>query len=126
LATDAKRKPTVAETERARRLQRDSIDVEKLLWRRLRDRQLEKAKFRRQEPILGFTADFVCHERRLIIELDGGQHGWRSEEDARRTKLLEHAGFTVLRFWNNEVIENIDGVLEAIRNSLMATAGVER
>ena len=126
MARGAQRKPTLAETQRARRLRRDSTDVEKLLWRRLRDRQLEKAKFRRQEPILGFTADFVCHEQRLIVELDDGQHASRSEKDARRTRLLEQAGFRVLRFWNNDVVENIDGVLEAIRGSLTPTAGIAR
>ncbi|HJT06922.1 MAG TPA: crossover junction endodeoxyribonuclease RuvC [Stellaceae bacterium] len=126
LAADAQRKPTPAETQRARRLRCDSTDVEKLLWRRLRDCQLEKAKFRRQEPILGFTADFVCHEQRLIVELDGGQHASRSEKDARRTKLLEQAGFRVLRFWNNDVIENLDGVLETIQQSLISSAGAAR
>jgi crossover junction endodeoxyribonuclease RuvC len=126
LAADAQRKPTLAEAERARRLRRDSTDVETLLWCRLRNRQLEKAKFRRQEPILGFTADFVCHEQRLIVELDGGQHTLRSDKDAQRTRLLEQAGFRVLRFWNNDVVENIDGVLEAIRSSLTTTVGDSR
>jgi crossover junction endodeoxyribonuclease RuvC len=100
--------------------------VEKLLWRRLRDRQLDDAKFHRQEPILGFTADFVCHERRLVVELDGGQHSWRSDQDAQRTRLLEQSGFRVLRFWNSDVIENIDGVLESIRLSLAEAAGAAR
>jgi len=113
----AKRKPTEEETGRARRLRRDATDVEALLWRRIRNRQLDEMKFRRQEPILGFTVDFVCHERRLVLELDGGQHDAQAERDARRTKALEQAGFRVLRFWNNEVIDNLDGVLDTIRAS---------
>jgi crossover junction endodeoxyribonuclease RuvC len=127
LSAEAKRKPSPAETARARRLRRDSTDAEKLLWRRLRDRQVDESKFRRREPILGFTADFVCHERLLVVELDGGQHACRSEADGRRTRLLEQAGFRVLRFWNDEVIENIDGVLETIRASLaVSEAGAAR
>ncbi len=123
---DPKRKSTVAETSRARRLRREATDVETLLWRRLRDRQLDDAKFRRQEPILGFAVDFVCHDKQLIIELDGGQHASRPVEDTRRTQMLEQAGFRVLRFWNTDVIENLDGVLEAIHMSLSATAGAAR
>jgi crossover junction endodeoxyribonuclease RuvC len=123
---ERKRKPSDAETSQARRLRRDATDVEALLWRRLRDRQLADAKFRRQEPILGFTADFVCHERQLIIELDGGQHASKTEDDARRTRMLEQAGFRVLRFWNNDVADNIDGVLEAIHQSLNPAAGAGR
>jgi len=114
-SVEAKRKPTVAETERARRLRRDSTDVELLLWRRLRDRQIDELKFRRQEPVLGFTVDFVCHEHNLVIELDGGQHAAAATRDERRTRMLEQAGFRVLRFWNGDVIENLDGVVEAIR-----------
>jgi crossover junction endodeoxyribonuclease RuvC len=112
---ESKRKPTPAETARARRLRGDSTDVEAKLWRRLRNRQLEEVKFRRQEPILGYTVDFVAHEQRLVIELDGGQHADRAENDARRTRNLEQAGFRVLRFWNSDVTGNLDGVLETIR-----------
>jgi crossover junction endodeoxyribonuclease RuvC len=126
LRVEAQRKPVAAETARARRSRRDSTDVEKLLWRKLRDRQLDDVKFRRQEPILGFTVDFVCHELRLVVELDGGQHSSRSEQNAQRTGVLEQAGFRVLRFWNNDVIENIDGVLEAIRSSAADAAGAAR
>jgi crossover junction endodeoxyribonuclease RuvC len=126
LRVEAQRKPSPTETARARRRRRDSTDVEKMLWRRLRDRQLDEVKFRRQEPILGFTADFVCHERRLVVELDGGQHPWRADQDAQRTRLLEQAGFRVLRFGNLDVIENIDGVLESIRLSLAQPAGAAR
>jgi crossover junction endodeoxyribonuclease RuvC len=115
---DAKRKATPFETGRARRLRRDATDAEKLLWSKLRNAQLEQAKFRRQEPVLGFTADFVCHERRLIVEIDGGQHAWQTDKDERRTRMLEQAGFRVMRFWNNDVIGNLEGVLAQLRESL--------
>jgi crossover junction endodeoxyribonuclease RuvC len=114
----AKRKPTETETLRAQRLRGDSTNVERLLWSKLRDRQLDEMKFRRQEPLLGFTVDFVCHERALIVELDGGQHGDALRYDERRTKLLEQAGFRVLRFWNNDVTDNLAGVLETIQRTL--------
>jgi crossover junction endodeoxyribonuclease RuvC len=99
-------------------LRQDATEVEKCLWHRLRAGQVEGVKFRRQEPILGFTVDFVCHAHRLIVELDGGQHAATTATDERRTKLLSQAGFRVLRFWNNDVIENIDGVLAAIGTAL--------
>jgi crossover junction endodeoxyribonuclease RuvC len=104
-------------------LRRDATEVEKRLWQRLRASQLDGAKFRRQEPILGFTVDFVCHERRLVVELDGGQHDSSSAADERRTGILNQAGFSVLRFWNSDVIENIDGVLEAIKSAAAASSG---
>nr|WP_308239820.1 DUF559 domain-containing protein [Azospirillum argentinense] len=106
-------------------MRRDSTDVEKLLWQRLRNAQMG-AKFRRQEPILGFTVDFVAHDHRLVIELDGGQHADRVEQDQRRTRMLEQAGFRVLRFWNNELNENLDGVLETIKASLDETTILRR
>ena len=120
LAAAAKRKPTPAETSQARRLRRDNTNVERVLWRHLRNRQLEGVKFRRQEPILQFTVDFVAHERKLVVELDGGQRDARSEQDARRTALLEQSGFRVLRFWNNEVSGNLEGVIETILVALRA------
>ena len=114
----AKRKPTKTETARAQRLRGDLTDVERLLWSRLRNRQLDEMKFRRQEPLLGFTVDFVCHERALVVELDGGQHSEQIDSDQRRTRILEQAGFRVLRFWNNDVTGNLDGVLETIQRTL--------
>jgi crossover junction endodeoxyribonuclease RuvC len=117
LRAEAKRLPTPTETARARRLRRDATDCEQLLWRKLRAAQLDAVKFRRQEPILGFTVDFVAHSHRLIIELDGGQHA-DAAADERRARILEQAGFRVLRFWNSEVIENVDGVVERIQAAL--------
>jgi very-short-patch-repair endonuclease len=99
-------------TTRARALRRDATDAEKRLWARLRNRQIEGAKFKRQEPIAGYVADFACAEAMLIVELDGGQH--TAERDARRTASLQAAGWHVLRFWNDEVQANMEGVLATI------------
>jgi len=83
------------------------------MWRHLRGKRLEGFKFRRQEPIGNYVADFVCYEKRIIVEVDGGQHC--SEKDSERDKWFEGQGFKVLRFWNNEVLKNIQGVWEVIR-----------
>jgi len=98
----------------ARRLRRDQTDAERALWFRLRDRRLNGLKFRRQMPIKSYVVDFCCEAAHLVIELDGGQHGERNVEDAKRTADLEAYGYLVLRFWNNDVLSNIDGVLETI------------
>jgi len=111
---------TVQEKPRryARRLRRDQTDAERTLWWRLRDRQLSGAKFRRQHPVGPFITDFCCPEVELIIELDGGQHAGQREADAQRTAFLEAHGYRVLRFWDNEVLANIEGVLERIAEVL--------
>jgi adenine-specific DNA-methyltransferase len=103
-------------TTRSRRLRRDSTDAERKLWSVLRNGQMNGLKFRRQVEIDGYIADFLCPEKRLIIEVDGGQH--TPERDARRTAYLESQGFSILRFWNNEVLENLDGVWTAIEDAL--------
>ncbi|WP_264656841.1 endonuclease domain-containing protein [Azospirillum canadense] len=117
----AKDKPTPLQTNRAVQLRRDSTEVEKIIWQKLRNAQMG-AKFRRQEPIVGFIVDFVAHDHRLVIELDGGQHADQAQYDERRTRMLEQAGFRVLRFWNNDVNDNLEGVLETIRTALSTTA----
>ena len=99
-------------TERARTLRRDQTGMERRLWQRLRARQLAGAKFVRQEPVGPYFADFACREARLIVELDGGQHG--GPRDALRDARIEALGYRVLRFWNTDVAGNMDGVLEAI------------
>ncbi len=104
--------------DRARRLRRDQTDAERKLWLRLRDRRLNGWKFKRQVPIDRYIADFCCTDARLIIELDGGQHTTSEEADAKRTAFLESCGYLVLRFWNNDVLKNMDGVLEEILASL--------
>ena len=98
--------------QRARSLRRNATDAEALLWSRLRNRQLNGVKFRRQVPIGPYIADFLSAEARLIVELDGGQHS--VETDATRTTFLETAGLRVIRFWNHDVLGNIEGVLETI------------
>jgi lysyl-tRNA synthetase class 2 len=100
--------------ERARRLRRDQTDAERVLWFQLRDRRLNGWKFKRQVPVDRYVADFCCPDAKLIIELDGGQHSTNTEADAKRTTVLEACGYLVLRFWNNDVLKNTDGVLEEI------------
>jgi very-short-patch-repair endonuclease len=87
------------------------------LWRRIRGRQLGGFKFVRQEPVDRYYVDFVCRERRLSIELDGGQHSERPE-DGQRDSELRALGYRVIRIWNNDVIENLDGVLQTLRSEL--------
>ena len=97
----------------ARTLRHKQTDAEKKLWSVLRSRQFENIKFRRQEPIGQYIVDFVSLERELIIEIDGGQHNQHPEieHDEVRTKWLENKGFRVIRFWNNDVLLNTDGVI---------------
>ena len=108
---------TGATLANAQRLRRDLTDAERKLWSVLRNRQLDGAKFRRQQPIGPFIVDFACHERRLVVEADGGQHA-ESEVDGRRTAFLEGKGYRVLRFWNNDVLNNVDGVAQVIAGAL--------
>lgn len=93
----------------ARKLRKSSTDAEKRLWAAIRDRQINSAKFRRQVPVGDHIADFLCPEAKLIVEVDGGQHS--EETDAARTAALNAAGYRVVRFWNNEVLSNLAGVL---------------
>src|SRR6266571_3606480 len=102
----------------ARRLRKNQTDAERILWFRLRDRRLNGLKFRRQVTIGRYIADFCCESARLIVELDGGQHAMRENQDAERTAALEAKGYLVLRFWNNDVLRNMDGVLESILDTL--------
>ncbi|MFT0859748.1 endonuclease domain-containing protein [Ancylobacter sp. G4_0304] len=106
--------------ERARRLRRDQTDVERLLWSRLRNRQLEGWKFRRQVPVERFVVDFLCADARLVIELDGGQH--TADVDAERMRMIESCGYFVIRFWNNDVLVNLDGVVLRIIEAVRANA----
>jgi very-short-patch-repair endonuclease len=104
----------------ARKLRQRQTEAEKTLWVRLRDRQLECVKFRRQQPIGNYIVDFASFENRIIIEIGGGQHNDCTlvEKDDVRTAWLKGKGYHVLRFWNNEVIKNVDGVLKVIRETL--------
>ena len=97
-----------------RALRRNMTDAERKLWQYLRGNQLG-VKFRRQHPFENYILDFVCLPLGLVIEVDGGQHMEQAEHDAKRTAMLEGAGFRVLRFWNNQVLNELDAVVEMIR-----------
>ena len=102
----------------ARKLRRNQTDAESKLWTRLRSRQMEDTKFRRQHPVGPFITDFCCPEKGLVIELDGSQYLLQTEADHKRSQFLLSQGYDVLRFWNNEVLEDIDAVLERIAEVL--------
>ncbi len=106
---------------RARELRRDQTEAEKVLWTILRSRQMEGFKFRRQEPIGSYIADFVNYERKIVIELDGGQHAMNEgqKRDQKRDQWFRDQGFRVLRFWDHEVLQNSDSVLETIRQAML-------
>ena len=90
------------------------------MWRALSARKVAGVRFNRQVPVGPFICDFVARGCKLVIEVDGGQHGWRSEEDAARTRLLEAKGYRVLRFWNSDVLSNLEGVVNHIERTLAA------
>ncbi len=118
------KRPSVSEftrlrnSERAHTLRVDRTDAEARLWNRLRDRRLAGAKFRRQHPTGPYIVDFCCVERRLIVEVDGGQHSEAYSGDEKRSAYLASFGFKVLRFWNTEVLGNIEEVLGQIEKYL--------
>ena len=95
----------------ANQLRKNQTDAEKMLWFSLWNRQIDQLKFRRQVPLGPYIADFVCFENKLIVELDGGQHADAVAYDEARTRWLEGEAFHVIRFWNNEVLANMEGVL---------------
>jgi len=97
-------------------------DAEQLLWAKLRRDQIDGLAFRKQVPIGPYVADFACLSLKLVIEVDGGQHNERKAQDDKRTAWLEAQGYRVLRFWNNDVLGNIDGVLEAIQQTVREMA----
>ena len=105
---------TAVKTTRARRLRREGTDVERRLWQRLRNAQIEGARFRRQHPAGRYVLDFYCPTLQLALELDGGQHAQAESWDRERDEWLRQHGVTVLRFWNSDVTEHLSGVLEVI------------
>jgi very-short-patch-repair endonuclease len=107
--------------ERAREMRKNPTAPERVLWARLR-RQRLGARFRRQYPLLGFFPDFCCVERRLVIEIDGDSHAEQPQYDAWRTEKLAERGFRVLRFFNDEVQTNLEGVVEAIYEAVRASS----
>jgi very-short-patch-repair endonuclease len=109
---------STTERDAARQLRSAQTDAERALWNVLRDRAVLNLKFRRQHPIGNYIADFCCIEKGLIIELDGSQHLDRVAQDEERTRWLNSHGFRVLRFWNEDVLFGIEGVVEKIRNHI--------
>lgn len=109
------------QTAFARKLRREQTDVEKALWLRLKHRQLEGVKFRRQQPVGPYIVDLMTCEGKLIIELDGGQHNEEEikARDKERVSWFEERGYRVLRFWNNDVLTNMEGVMEKIKEFLL-------
>jgi len=101
-------------SQRARALRRRMTDAERLLWRHLRNRELGGWKFRRQYPVGPFIVDFICVEKNVVIEVDGGQHAENEALDLQRSAYLNKMGYRVLRFWNNEVLQETEAVLTAI------------
>jgi very-short-patch-repair endonuclease len=103
-------------TDLAKNLRKQSTDTEQALWRHLRAKRLHGFKFKRQQPIGNYIVDFVCFERKVIIELDGGQHAQEDQmrKDQERDNWFKRQGYEVLRFWDNEVLKNTRGALEVI------------
>ena len=104
-------------TKLAQRLRNNATEAERRLWRCLSRRQLNGTKFSRQMPVGPYVCDFLCREHRLIVEVDGGQH-CDSQTDKQRTAFLEREGYRLIRFWNNDVLENLEGVLTTIADAL--------
>jgi very-short-patch-repair endonuclease len=111
------RGPDRKNTDRVRQLRRNSTDAEMKLWFAVRDRRLAGFKFVRQKPIGPYVVDFLCRDRKVIVEVDGGQHA-ESKGDQVRDAYLASEGYHILRFWNSDVLGNIDGVLQTILASL--------
>jgi very-short-patch-repair endonuclease len=108
---------TTKSTEFARQLRENSTDAERLFWSRVRGHRLRGYKFKRQYPIGTFIVDFACIEEKLVVELDGGQHAGSERDRQRDTRLIEE-GYRVLRFWNNDVLSNIEGVVQTVIKNL--------
>ncbi len=109
--------------KRAKQLRKDMTDAERYLWARVRRRQIQGFKFRRQQPLgprrrYGAVVDFVCLEKKLVVELDGGQHTESQAYDAQRTNWLHAQGFCVLRLWNHQVLTETEAAIQAIANAL--------
>jgi len=115
---DMKKHPVDGARARARTLRQNMTEAEMRVWRILRSHQINGYKFRRQVPIGRYIADFVCHEARLIVEVDGGQHDRSSPREAERSGFLQNEGYRILRLWNDEVLANLDGVHETIAGEL--------
>ncbi|MBI1214275.1 MAG: DUF559 domain-containing protein [Alphaproteobacteria bacterium] len=109
-------------TLRARTLRRNQTDAEKIIWHELKAKRFQGLKFKRQHPVGPYFADFICIEKKLIVEIDGGQHCGNAADEAR-TDFMTQKGYEVVRFWNNDVLQNTQGVLEALFLALFPQAG---
>ena len=118
--TAAKRKLRKPQRANARTMRRIPTDAERKFWWRVRDRRLGGYKFKRQFLIGPYIADFACLERKLIVELDGGQHATQISYDNRRSDFLRAQGFHILRFWNTDVLSNLDDIVEIVLQALSA------
>ena len=112
---------SIIDKQLPRKLRANMTDAEIRLWQRLRGSRIAGCKFRRQHPFLDYVLDFVCLEKRLVVEVDGGQH-LENERDQVRDGRLHEAGFRVLRFWNNQVLQEMDVVVEVIWVALQVDA----
>jgi very-short-patch-repair endonuclease len=110
--------------DRARKLRKRQTDAEKIVWHEIRDRTIADSKFRRQHVIGPYIVDFVCMGHGLIVELDGGQHAEQRVYDANRTSFLESKGYHVVRFWNNDVLQDRESVLREIHRLLELRKGL--
>jgi very-short-patch-repair endonuclease len=119
-------KTSQTSTRTARTLRRQQIDAERRLWWALRGRQLSGVKFRRQQPIGSYVVDFCALDRKLVIEVDGGQHMERAVEDAHRSSYLQRCAYAVLRFWNDDVLQRTEAVLEQIEQEIERTRQRQR
>ncbi|MEE9559100.1 MAG: endonuclease domain-containing protein [Candidatus Brocadiales bacterium] len=104
----------------AKNLRKRPTDAERLLWKHLRSKRFEGLKFRRQHPIGNYVVDFACLEKQIVIEVDGGQHTIEKNKDEERDRWLEKEGYKVLRFWNNEVLTNVEGVSEVVKSNCLS------
>jgi len=124
MMTDMMESYAMADRQRefARRMRAQPTDAERVLWQRLRhDISLTGSHFRRQALVGPFIVDFASRKAKLVVELDGGQHDWQHRSDALRTRRIEAMGYRVLRFWNNDVLGNLEGVLNEIQRALPPT-----
>ncbi len=108
-------------TSFARRLRKNATDTENFLWNHLRAKRFADFKFRRQVPIGPYIVDFVCFEKRVIVECDGGQHMEQKDKDGQRDRWFQNQGYRVLRFWDNQVFQNLEIILEEIVKACMVT-----
>ncbi len=104
--------------EYARDLRKKQTDAERKLWNYLRGRRFFNLKFKRQEPVGKYIADFICYEKSIIIELDGGQHAEKAGNDKIRDNYLRGCGYIVLRFWDNDALKYTESILEVVRQEI--------